>query len=146
MKELKLKIKRGHYNLFKELTDKQAGELVKGMCAYMYDGKPFFTKDAYLKGVFMSMQREIDVSKQNALNGAKGAEVKAEKHRKATVGQLGVILSSVLAAAENAEKSGAAGAESFLRRRRRGVTHPAAGPRRYVRDPPPVTTLSRARG
>ena len=39
MKELKLKIKRGHYNLFKELTDKQAGELVKGMCAYMYDGK-----------------------------------------------------------------------------------------------------------
>ena len=59
MKELKLKIKRGHYNLFKELTDKQAGELVKGMCAYMYDGKPFFTKDAYLKGVFMSMQREI---------------------------------------------------------------------------------------
>lgn len=109
MKELKLKIKRGHYNLFKELTDKQAGELVKGMCAYMYDGKPFFTKDAYLKGVFMSMQREIDVSKQNALNGAKGAEVKAEKHRKATVGQFGVILSSVLAAAENAEKSGAAG-------------------------------------
>ena len=59
MKELKLKIKRGHYNLFKELTDKQAGELVKGMCAYMYDGKPFFTKDAYLKGVFMSIHHNV---------------------------------------------------------------------------------------
>ena len=37
MKELRLKIKRENYNLFKELTDKQAGELIKGMCAYMYD-------------------------------------------------------------------------------------------------------------
>lgn len=109
MKELKLKIKREHYNLFKELTDKQTGELVKGMCAYMYDNKPFFTKDAYLKGVFMGIQREIDISKQNALNGAKGAEFRAEKHRKAAMGQFGVILGSVLAAAENAEKSGAAG-------------------------------------
>ena len=35
MKELKLKIKREYYNIFKELTDRQAGELVKGMCAYM---------------------------------------------------------------------------------------------------------------
>ena len=50
MKELRLKIKRENYNLFKELGDKQAGELIKGMCAYMYDGKPFFTKDPYLKG------------------------------------------------------------------------------------------------
>lgn len=30
MKELKLKIKRDYYNIFKELTDKQAGELIKG--------------------------------------------------------------------------------------------------------------------
>ena len=37
MKELRLKIKRENYNLFKELGDKQAGELIKGMCAYMYD-------------------------------------------------------------------------------------------------------------
>ena len=30
MKELKLKIKKEYYNIFKELTDKQAGELIKG--------------------------------------------------------------------------------------------------------------------
>ena len=29
MKELMLKIKRENYNLFKELDDKQAGELIK---------------------------------------------------------------------------------------------------------------------
>ena len=56
MKELRLKIKRENYNLFKELGDKQAGELIKGMCAYMYDGKPFFTKDPYLKGWARSVQ------------------------------------------------------------------------------------------
>lgn len=60
MKELRLKIKRENYNLFKELGDKQAGELIKGMCAYMYDGKPFFTKDPYLKGAFMGIKKEID--------------------------------------------------------------------------------------
>ena len=30
MKELRLKIKRENYNLFKELSDKQAGEQNKG--------------------------------------------------------------------------------------------------------------------
>ena len=59
MKELKLKIKREYYNIFKELTDKQAGELIKGMCAYMYDGKPFFTKDAYLKGAISTKPSRI---------------------------------------------------------------------------------------
>ena len=66
MKELRLKIKRENYNLFKELGDKQAGELIKGMCAYMYDGKPFFTKDPYLKGAFMGIKKEIDEAKQNS--------------------------------------------------------------------------------
>ena len=64
MKELRLKIKRENYNLFKELGDKQAGELIKGMCAYMYDGKPFFTKDPYLKGAFMGIKKEIDEASQ----------------------------------------------------------------------------------
>ena len=61
MKELRLKIKRENYNLFKELSDKQAGELIKGMCAYMYDCKPFFTKDAYLKGRFVDLCFEVRI-------------------------------------------------------------------------------------
>ena len=62
LKELRLKIKRENYNLFKELGDKQAGELIKGMCAYMYDGKPFFTKDPYLKGAFMGIKKEYSAA------------------------------------------------------------------------------------
>ena len=105
MKELKLKIKRGHYNLFKELTDKQAGELIKGMCAYMYDCKPFFTKDAYLKGAFMGIKKEIDEAKQNSLNGKKSAEAYAERQRrKQAMGEIGAIIGGMLSAAEVMDK------------------------------------------
>lgn len=104
MKELKLKIKKEYYNIFKELTDKQAGELIKGMCAYMYDGKPFFTKDAYLKGAFMSIKRDIDEAKQNSVNGKKSAEAYAAKRRAQTVSRLGIVLGSVLSASGNAVK------------------------------------------
>ena len=107
MKELKLKIKREYYNIFKELSDRQAGELVKGMCAYMYDNKPFFTKDAYLKGVFVSVERELAVSRQNSLNARKGAEKRAERQRGKQLAGLGFALGSVLAAAQNAEKEDA---------------------------------------
>ena len=102
MKELKLKIKREYYNIFKELNDRQAGELVKGMCVYMYDNKPFFTKDAYLKGVFMTVKRDIDEAKQNSVNGKKSAEVCAEKRRKEAMANLAAVIGGVIAAAESA--------------------------------------------
>ena len=105
MKELRLKIKRENYNLFKELGDKQAGELIKGMCAYMYDGKPFFTKDPYLKGAFMGIKKDIDEAKRNSLNGKKGAEVYAEKQRrKQAMGEIGAIIGGMLSAAEAMDK------------------------------------------
>ena len=102
MKELRLKIKRENYNLFKELGDKQAGELIKGMCAYMYDGKPFFAKDPYLKGAFMGIKKEIDEAKQNSVNGKKSAEVCAERRRKEAMANLAAVIGGVIAAAESA--------------------------------------------
>lgn len=104
MKELKLKIKREYYNIFKELTDRQAGELVKGMCAYMYDNKPFFTKDAYLKGVFMTVKKDIDEAKRNSVNGKKSAEVCAERRRLEALNKLGMLVGGVLASAETMNK------------------------------------------
>lgn len=102
MKELKLKVKREYYNIFKELTDRQAGELIKGMCAYTYDNKPFFTKDAYLKGMFMTVKRDIDEAKRNSINGKKSIEAHAAKQRAKAKGGLGIVLGSVIASAEAA--------------------------------------------
>ena len=107
MKEPRPKSKRENYNLFKELGDKQAGELIKGMCAYMYDGKPFFTKDPYLKGAFMGIKKEIDEAKQNSLNGKKSAEAYAERQRrKQAMDEIGAIIGGMLSVAEAMEKEG----------------------------------------
>lgn len=92
----KFKFKREYYDLIKELTDKQAGEFVKGVCAYVYEGKPFITKDEYLKGLFVYVKRELDVSEMNRVNGKKGAEKLVEIKRRNKA--IGVIVGSVLVA------------------------------------------------
>lgn len=100
MKELKLKIKREYYNVIRELTDKQAGELIKGVCAYAYDGKPFESKDGYLKGLFIYIKRDIDTARQNSVNGKKSAEIQAERRRKEAMANLAAVIGGAIAAAE----------------------------------------------
>lgn len=91
-----IKIKREHYDILKELTDKQAGEFVKGVCAYAFEGKPFITKDEYLKGLFLYAKRMLDISEMNRINGKKGADKLAEIKRKERA--VGVIIGSVMVA------------------------------------------------
>lgn len=91
-----INIKKEHYDIIKELTDKQAGEFIKGVCAYVYDGKPFITKDKYLKGLFLYAKRALDVSEMNSVNGKKGADKLAEIKRRNKA--LGVIIGSVMVA------------------------------------------------
>lgn len=81
MQENKFKFKKDYYAVMREMTDKQAGEFTKGLCAYVFDGKPFITKDDYLKGVFMYVKRELDVSKVNSANGRKGGVISAENRQ-----------------------------------------------------------------
>lgn len=84
-----LNIKKKHYEVLKELTDKQVGEFIKGVCAYAYDNKPFTTKDKYLEGLFVYVKHALDVAKQNSINGRKGAVKRKDK-------SVGIILKSVL--------------------------------------------------
>ena len=76
-----LKIKRSYYGIIRDMTDKQAGEFIKGLCAFAFEGKPFNTKDNYLKGIFLYLKRELEVSEQNSVNGRKGGLVSAENRR-----------------------------------------------------------------
>ena len=89
-------INRGHYDLLKELSDKQAGEFMKGVCAYAFEGKPFITKDPYLKGLFVYAKRGLDMSEMNRINGKKGAEKRLENERRNKA--IGVIVGSVMVA------------------------------------------------
>lgn len=92
-----ININKKHYDeILKELTDKRAGEFVKGVCAYAFEGKPFITKDEYLKGLFMYAKRMLDISEMNSVNGKKGADKLAEIKRREKA--LGVIIGSVMVA------------------------------------------------
>ena len=101
----KFNFKKEFYDLITDLTDKQAGEFVKGVCAYAYEGKPFITKDEYLKGAFLYVKRELDVSKQNSINGKKGADKRAEMKRRGEV--IGIVIESVMTS--NTARKDAAG-------------------------------------
>lgn len=99
----KLKFKKDYYDIIKDLTDKQAGEFIKGVCAYVYEGKPFLTKDEYLKGLFLYIKRELDVSEMNRINGKKGADKLAEIKRRNK--SIGVIIGSVVVASSTKKDS-----------------------------------------
>ena len=75
------KFNKSFYSIMRDMTDKQAGEFIKGICGYAFENKPFITKDEYLKGVYLYVKREIDVSKENSVNGRKGGLISAEIRR-----------------------------------------------------------------
>ncbi len=82
MKEANFKFRKSFYTAMSDMTDKQRSEFIRGICEYVFDGKPFQTKDPYLKGVFLYVKKELDDSMQKSLNGRKGGIVCAEKRAK----------------------------------------------------------------
>jgi len=83
LKNKVVKIKKEYYRAMKQMTDKQIAEFVKGLCNYVYEGKPFVTKDNFLKGIAMYVKRDLDIAEQNSRNGKKGAEALAKKKAEA---------------------------------------------------------------
>lgn len=99
------KFKKEFYGIIAGLTDKQAGEFIKGVCGYVFENKPLTTKDEYLKGLYLYAKRELDVSALNSANGRKGAEKLAEnKQKEKALKNVGVLLGSVLVSASGAKK------------------------------------------
>lgn len=103
MKEKKFTFKENYYKAIKEMTDKQAGEFIKTVCAFVFEGKPMITKDAYLKGLYVYIEKDFEIAAQNRLNAKKGAEKRAAKQKEKAA--LGVLLDSVVIAAENKKKA-----------------------------------------
>jgi len=103
MKNKILKITKDYNGFIKNMTDKQASEFVKAVCARVFESKPLVTKDNYLKGVFAFVERDLTIAAQNSINGKKGANVLAEKRRDAVSANIEVVVI--------AEPSGAAKVE-----------------------------------
>ena len=94
MKEKNFKFKVNFAKLVKGMTDKQAGEFIKGVSDYVFYNKPLETKDEYLKGVYLYAKNELDTSERNSVNGKKGALILAEKKKRAQ--SVGIIVGRVV--------------------------------------------------
>ena len=81
MKEKNFKFKKSFGVLVKKMTNRQAGEFIKVVSGYVFDGKPMESKDEYLKGVFLYVQSVLDTAEQNRANGKIGGAIVAEKYK-----------------------------------------------------------------
>lgn len=81
MKEKHFKFRESFGKLIAGMTDKQAGEFIKGISGYMFNNKPLETKDEYLKGLYLYAQTVLDEQVRNRENGRLGGRVVAEKYR-----------------------------------------------------------------
>ena len=79
MKEENFKFKKSFGALVEKMTDKQAGEFIKAVSGYVFNGKPMESKDGYLKGVFLYVQSVLDTAEQNRANGKIGGAIVAGK-------------------------------------------------------------------
>lgn len=81
MKEKNFKFRESFGKLVEQMTNKQAGEFIKAVSGYVFEGKPMESKDEYLKGVFLYVQSVLDTAAQNRENGKLGGAIVAEKYK-----------------------------------------------------------------
>ena len=75
------KIREQDYKALQGMNEKQAGQFIKGLCGYAFEGKPFETKDAKLASAYAYARVALDISAQNRENGRKGGVIMAERLR-----------------------------------------------------------------
>ncbi len=90
MKEQNFRFRKGYYNIINDMTDKEAGEFIKAVCAYAFDGKEYNTKNGKLHALFMYIQDMLDEEKTNIANGRRGG-IKSAQMRKNKVPDVLVI-------------------------------------------------------
>lgn len=75
------KIREQDYRAIQDMTEKEAGQFIKGLCGYAFDGVPLETKDAKIASAYAYAKVALDISAQNRENGRKGGLLIAERLR-----------------------------------------------------------------
>lgn len=110
MKEKNFKFRESFGKLVEQMTNKQAGEFIKAVSSYVFEGKPMESKDEYLKGVFLYVQSVLDTAAQNRENGKLGGAIVAEKYKElrrrfateeVSVSETNVVSQLIIVAADN---------------------------------------------
>lgn len=113
MKGKNFKFRQQDYKAIQGMNEKEAGQFIKGLCGYAFDGVPFETKDAKIASAYAYAKVALDISEMNRENGRKGGMLIAERKKTSAIsmprddGGLGV-LGVILSLAEESEKYQAA--------------------------------------
>ena len=75
------KIREQDYKAMQGMSERQAGQFIKGLCGYAFDGVPLETKDAKIASAYAYAKVALDISAQNRENGKKGGLIMAERIR-----------------------------------------------------------------
>lgn len=83
MKGKNFKFREQEYKAIQGMTEKEAGQFVKGLCGYAFEGVPFETKDAKIASAYAYAKVALDTSAMNRENGRKGGLLIAERRKTA---------------------------------------------------------------
>lgn len=82
MKEKYFKFRESYAKAIETMSDKEAGEFVKSLCEYVFEGKVVPTNNKKLRSRFQLAKITLDAEKRNQENGRKGGIKSAEKGNK----------------------------------------------------------------
>ena len=85
MNKRNFKIREEDYKAMQGMTEKQAGQFIKGLCCYAFEGVPMETKDAKIASAYAKVA--LDISARNRENGRKGGLLVAERMRRKNTGE-----------------------------------------------------------
>lgn len=91
MKEKYFKFRESYAKAIETMSDKEAGEFVKSLCEYVFEGKIVPTNNKRLRSRFQLAKITLDAEKRDKENGRKGGIKSAEK-RKLEVSNLAIAI------------------------------------------------------
>ena len=82
MKENSFRFRESFGRAILSMNDKQAGQLIKGLCGYVFEGRKLQSNDCAIKSSFTLIKTALDTDEQNKQNARLYRIMNAEKSKK----------------------------------------------------------------
>lgn len=82
MKQKSFKFKESLSKVICDLSNEEAGELIKGICSYYFESKTYKPSNPAMKNCFIFIKSMLDEEEQSRAFGKKGAEIKKQNKAK----------------------------------------------------------------
>ena len=82
MKENSFKFRESFGKAVLSMNDKQAGQLIKGLSLYVFEGRKLQSNDCAIKSSFTLIKTALDAEERDRQNGRIGGIISAEKGKR----------------------------------------------------------------